>query len=330
MKLKQKSILIFIVLLMLIFVMYQTSLASPVIMKIALEMVEGHPNYTAMYKVKDVLEEKLGDRIDVKIYPGAQLGSESDCLEMVRNNTLEVCFVNSVRAVPQKKELGVIALPFLFKNRKHAYEVLNGDIGKELVEGLAEKGMHPIAFWEGGTREIATTKPINSLDDLKGLKIRCMDNAVTMEFVKALGANPISLAFEEVYTAAKSGLIDGTETATVTFYNYGYYEALPYLARVPWNYGTYTIYASEKWWAELPTDLQKIIKDTFLEVGEKFHSPLLEKQHEDVYENLEKEGEILTYPELEPFINAMKPAYEDIWYPEFGEDLINKIRNYNG
>jgi len=290
--------------------------------------VEGHPNYTGGMAVKDRMAEATDGAITVETFPGAVLGSEAQTFEMNRTNTLEASIVNTSIVVGVLPELGVINLPYLFRDRDHAINVLSGDIGQRLMAGLKDFSIVPLAVWSGATREVATDRPISAYSDFKGLKVRSSSNTVTVSFVESLGAVPISMGWTDVYTSAKTGLINGTETAVTSLYTDHIYEVLPYDINLAYNHGSYTVTASGAWFNSLSDTNQEVILEVFDSVGKNEHYKANEDMHAEVYDNLAEAGAtIVEVNDLDAYVAAAEKFYEDMWYPEFTEELIDEIRN---
>nr|WP_263597256.1 TRAP transporter substrate-binding protein [Metabacillus idriensis] len=194
--------------------------------KLAHAASETHQNQIAADEFKKLVEEKSNGSIEVKVYPNAKLGSEKDAIEGILNGTIDMTTVAAdsslANVVP---EMNLFGLPFLFKDREHVYSVLDGDIGKKLLQKVDEKGMKGLGFWEVGFRQMTTNdKPIVKPDDMKGLKMRVQPAPVWQEFMKSLGANPTAVNFNELYSALEQGIVDGQENPIPSIMSSRFYE----------------------------------------------------------------------------------------------------------
>jgi len=160
----------------------------------------------------------------------------------------------------------VVDLPFLFRDREHAYKVLDGPIGRELMDAFSAKGIKGLAFWENGFRQITNNvRPIEKPEDLKGIKLRTMENKVHLAAFRAFGASPTPMAWSEVYTALQQKTIDGQENPVAIIYHQKLVEVQKYLALTRHFYSPTPLLMSLKAFNALPQDTQKIMADTALE-----------------------------------------------------------------
>lgn len=279
---------------------------------------------------KQLVEAKTRGRVRVDIYPSAQLGSARETLEGIRLGTIQMD-VGDLASLYVPK-FAVTNLPFLFRDRSHAWSVLDGPIGQELVSDLPKFGIHAFSngFWENGYRHITNNKrPINSPDDLKGLKQRVVEDRVYVETMRAFGALVTPVPFGELFTALQTGVVDGQDNPLSTIYDQRFFEVQKYLALTGHIYSVVCVWASEKWWQTLPADIQEAITWA---VGEatKFNRELAVKADEEYLAKIKAERPdiVITRPDPEPFRRIARekiyPKFADV----FGEDLINRILNW--
>ena len=302
--------------------------AKPVIIKAHFTNNPGEPQIVAGELFKKIVEEKTNGDIKVEIYPNNQLGESNSVLEGIQLGTIEMAQVTGpmLSFVP---ELIVFELPFLFRDRDHMYAVMDSEIGKSLNSSFEKKGFHSLGYGDVGLRHILTVdKEIKSIDDLKGLKIRTMGNPAHLAAFKAFGANPLPMAYGELYTALEQKVIDGAEAANINYESKKFYEPAPHWALVGWiNLVGYTV-MSKKLYDSLSPEYQKIIDDAAVEMNT-LERKLYREQDESLLPELEKQGVKVTYPDRQPFMDASKKVYEQ--YADKipgGMDTINKIINY--
>lgn len=185
---------------------------------------DGHPNTAAMDKFAELVEAATGGEVTVDVFHGGVLGSQPDALEQVRIGAIEIGNFNLGPIGPMVKEANLVSLPFIFKSVPHMFRVLDGEAGDIMGAAMAEAGVQPLAWFDAGARSFYSQKPINTPDDVAGLKIRVMNNDLYTSMISAMGGNPSPMAFSEVQQALKTGVVDGAENNFPSFKNVGHYE----------------------------------------------------------------------------------------------------------
>ncbi|GFE50754.1 C4-dicarboxylate ABC transporter [Roseobacter cerasinus] len=186
---------------------------------------DGYPNTTAMDKFAELLEEKTGGEISLQMFHGGTLGSQPDAIEQVRLGGLEIGNFNLGPIGPIAAEANVVSLPFIFKDVPHMFRVLEGEGGQVIAEGMAAKGLVPLAWYDAGARSFYNgAKPINTPEDVTGMKVRVMNNDLYSGMIAELGGNPSPMAFAEVYQALKTGVVDGAENNWPSYESTGHFE----------------------------------------------------------------------------------------------------------
>ncbi len=186
---------------------------------------DGYPNTIAMDSFAALLSEKTGGEVTLQMFHGGTLGSQPDAVEQVRAGALEIGNFNLGPIGPIVPEANVVSLPFIFKDVDHMFRVLNGDGGKAIAEGMAAKGLMPIAWYDAGARSFYNgTKAINTPADVVGMKVRVMNNDLFTGMISQLGGNPSPMAFAEVYQSLKTGVVDGAENNWPSYESTGHFE----------------------------------------------------------------------------------------------------------
>jgi len=319
------------ILVMLIMVFCFASYASAeaeFVIRASLDNAPTEPGPIAFEHFKKVVEEKSNGRIEVQIFTAGALGGERDVLEGLQLGTVQICVPSCGILTNFVPSLSLFSLPFLFETREHMYAVLDSEIGMGFAKGLAEHGFVLLGYYDIGSRNILTTKKvINSLADLKGLKIRMMEIPAHIDAFKALGASPLPMAYAEVYTAMETGVIDGMEAANSNYYAKKFYEVAPNYAIVGWTRLVGPIVMSKLMYDKMPPDLQKLLSDTAKETA-KIERELYEKACEETLVLLEKAGVNVTYPDVAPFREAVKVVY-DKWADIIGgREKIDEVVNF--
>jgi tripartite ATP-independent transporter DctP family solute receptor len=298
------------------------------IIKVSLSQNPNEPQVRAVEFFKKNVEKKSEGKIKVDIYPNNQLGNQRDVIEGIQLGTIEMSNIASVMA-GFVRELNIFELPFLFKNRKHFYAVLDSEIGESLKPAFNRRGFHLLGYFDAGVRHVLTVeKPIHSFQDLKGLKIRTMENPLHLAAFKAFGANPLPMAYGELYTALEQHVIDGAEAANTNYYAKKFYEPAPYWAQIGWIHLIEYVIMSRYFYEKLPPDLQRIIDESAVEMIRKERLWYRENE-EKALTKLKEEGVIITYPERKSFAGAAKKIYKNWADKVGGMGLIQKIIQFN-
>ena len=211
---------------------------------------------------KPYVEEKSGGKITVEVYNNSILGADRQLFESLQMNTVQGSFGPLSVLASFAPDFSVVDAPFLFKDRKTAYAALDGDFGALLAKTLPQKGMRLLGYGENALRNISTsTRPVEKLEDMKGLKIRVMEAPVYINTMKALGANPTPMAFNELYTALQQKTVDGQDNGVVLTYTAKLYEVLKNYSFVEYCYAANAYVFSEEFLQTLPADLLKVVED---------------------------------------------------------------------
>lgn len=180
---------------------------------------------------KSVIEEKTGGRITVEIYPSSQLGGERQAFEGVGMGTIEMTLVNGANVANVDSNYAVFDFPFLFDSAEAVYNAMDGEVGDILKESIKQYGYYTLGFGEVGFRQISNSKrPITGPEDLKGIKLRCMENPIHLATWEALGAAPTPMALNELFTAMQQGTVDGQENPAAIIYDNKFNEVNDYLS----------------------------------------------------------------------------------------------------
>jgi TRAP-type transport system periplasmic protein len=236
--------------------------------KFALQNPKGHPLEIGATKFAELVAAKSGGKIKVNIFPGGTLGGDAANVSALQGGTIEFVMLNSGILASQVKDFEVFDFPFMFASGKEADAVVDGPFGQKLHAKLADKGIVGLAFTELGFRNITNSKrPINTVEDLAGLKLRVIPNAINVDWVKAVGANPTPMAFPEVYAGLEQKAIDGQENPFSVILANKLYEVQKYLAVTNHQYNPQSIIFSKKVWDTLTPAEQKVLQDAATETS---------------------------------------------------------------
>jgi tripartite ATP-independent transporter DctP family solute receptor len=236
--------------------------------KFALQNPKGHPLEQGATKFAELVAAKSGGKIKVNVFPGGTLGGDAANVSALQGGTIDFVMLNSGILASQLKDFEVYDFPFMFANAKEADAVVDGPFGQKLHAKLQDKGIVGLAYTELGFRNITNSKkPINAVDDIAGLKLRVIPNAINVDWVKALGANPTPLAFPEVYAALEQKAIDGQENPLSVILANKFAEVQKYLALTNHQYNPQSLIFSKKVWDTLSPAEQKIVADAATEAA---------------------------------------------------------------
>lgn len=236
--------------------------------KYGLNSPEGHPAVAGMKKFAELVAAKSGGKMKVQLFLNGSLGSDQATLSALKGGTVEMAVMNSGILASEVKALEVFDFPFLFNNEKEADAIVDGPIGKKMYAALAEKGIIGLAYQELGFRNITTGKrALNKVDDIAGLKLRVIPNAINVDWVKALGANPTPMPFPEVYAALEQGAIDGQENPISVIAANKFWEVQKFVGLTNHQYNPQSVIFSKKVWDTLSAADKKILEDSALEAA---------------------------------------------------------------
>lgn len=299
-----------------------------VILKISNGLNESHPTYLAGKEFERIVESKLPGKYDVQVYANAQLGDDVRATEAVRMGTLELVATSASPLTGLVTEFNIFDLPFIITSDKAADAVYDGPVGAKLAALLEPKGLKLLAYYENGFRQLTNSvHEVKSPADLKGLKIRTMQNPIHLAAWKALGANPTPMPFSEVFTAMQQKTIDGQENPIPTIYLSKFYEVQKYVTLTGHVYGPHILLINKKLFDSFPAADQKIILEAAQESA-KFQRALNRKMNAEQVENLKKAGmtvTTLTPEQVKAFQDATKSVYDE-WVPKIGQEMVTEFQ----
>jgi tripartite ATP-independent transporter DctP family solute receptor len=288
----------------------------------------GGPIHEAALEFERLVEE-ADSRIDVQTFPGGQLGSEGEIVGQLQAGITDMLPTTTGPLGQHNPIYYVLESPYVFLNEAQADKVLDGDIGKVFLDGLASKGLIGLAFWENGFRQITNNvRPITTPEDLQGIKLRVQQNKLHIQYFSSLGANPTPLAFTEIYNSLATKVVDGQENPFSLIATNKFYEQQKYVSQSDHVYSAVPVYFSEKKWNGLPEDIQKLIKDTVydLRIWQRNRGRELQGEYISEIAN-QSEVTVLTDDQKAEFQKRAQGAYD--WAAkEYGSaysDLLEKV-----
>ena len=208
------------------------------------------------------VDKLSGGKMKVRVFGAASLGPDIQMQQALIGGAQEMMVGSTATLVGISKEMALWDTPFLFNNTQEADAVLDGPVGEKVMAKLTEKGLVGLVYWENGFRNVTNSKrSITRLEDLQGVKLRVMQNAVFLDSFKALGANAVPLPFPELFPALETGAVDGQENPFNTILSSKFYEVQKYLSVTNHVYSPWIVTVSKKFWDSLSRDEQKVLMD---------------------------------------------------------------------
>ncbi len=264
-----------------------------------------------------IVEERTNGAVDVRVYGASQLGKDKEMMQAVQLGNLEMCAPSTI--LPGSFPIFAFQeLPFLFKDRQHVERVLTGRVGYKLNEILGTKGMMVVGFWENGFRKITNNKrPINTPEDLAGIKLRVPKSPARVKLFRTLGANPTSMSFSEVFSALQQGVIDGQENPLAQIASAKFHEVQKYMSISNHVYTPAYPLINKKFFQSLPKDIQNVLQLAGHDAGHYARKTGAEMD-EELMAMLSKKMQV-NEVNFDAFVKASQTLYDG--YPkEFGED----------
>ncbi|MBF9035826.1 DctP family TRAP transporter solute-binding subunit [Rhodobacterales bacterium HKCCE2091] len=272
---------------------------------------DGYPTVSAVQYMGELLEERSGGRLCVEVFHSAQLGEEADTIEQTQ---LGVIDLNRVSLGPFNniiEETKVFSLPYIFRSVEHMHNVVDGEIGQEILDAFADHDLIGLAYYDGGARSFYNSqRPITSIADIEGMSFRVMQSDVFVDMVDALGGNATPMPYGEVYTSIQTGAIDGAENNWPSFESSGHYEVAGYYTLDEHLIVPEVLVMSEISWNRLSAEDQELVRQAARD-----SVPFMREQwqaREEASEELVRAAgvEIIEDIDKTPFIEAMVPVYE--------------------
>ncbi|AGA10138.1 TRAP transporter substrate-binding protein [Sinorhizobium meliloti] len=288
---------------------------------------KGHPQVTGMEKFAELVKEKSGGKIEVKLFPGGTLGGDVQTVSALQGGVIEMTVLNAGILASNVKEFGAVDLPFLFNSGEEADKVMDGPFGTSLMERLPATGLVGVAYWELGFRNLTNNRhPVTKLEDIKGLKIRTIQSPIPVELFNALGANAVPLPYTELYTALETGTVDGQENPSANIINAKFYEVQKYMTLTRHQYNPQIVLVSKKFWDGLNDEEKAVLQQAAVEARD-FQRKVSREQDAAALEEIRKTGmEVseLSPEETQKLRDAVKPMIEK-FSADIGQETVEAL-----
>ncbi|MFS6802121.1 TRAP transporter substrate-binding protein [Edwardsiella tarda] len=287
-----------------------------------------HPQGVGAKVFAEEVAKNSNGKIKIKIFPNGTLGGEQQVASAMQGGTIEVSMMSPAQIVGTVPQFIVLDFPFTLKNETQADAVLDGPFGKKLMSYMPEKGWVGLAYMEQGYRSISNNKrPINTLEDIKGLKIRTILNPLYIDMLNALGANAIPMPFPELYTAMETKTVDGQENPETSIDANKYYEVQKYFSGTRHIYNPQMLMVSKKLWDQLSEDERQIFQQAALtarDAQRQFAREMTEKSRANLLANGMQLNEI-SAAELARMQSVVQPVI-DKYAAKLDPELVKQFQ----
>jgi tripartite ATP-independent transporter DctP family solute receptor len=288
---------------------------------------EDYPTVQALHFMGSMITERSGGRDQIRVFHSRQLGEEKETIEQTRAGAIDLNRTNGALIGNFVPAMNVLAMPFLFRSIEHLQKVLDGPIGNEILNSFEPYGFVGLAFYDSGARSIYNSvRPIRTLADIKGLRLRVQQSALMSDMVRALGAEPVELPYGQVITGLATKLIDGAENNWPSFVTTDHYKFAGYYTLTEHTMSPEVLVMSKKAWESLSAEDRKLFRDAALQ-----SNLFMRKRWKDLEQSSRQRAEaarvtIVADFDRKPFEAAMAGIYEKARRDPAAAKLIDRIR----
>ena len=312
----QRRVLQVILAGVLLLLPFQAFAAEKISLKFGHVLAPTHPYNLGAMKFAEILKNNKDINVEVEVFHSSQLGNERDLTEGLQLGTVDFALAPGTVALFEPK-MALFDLPYIFRDRQHAYAVLDGEIGAELAKDLPAKGIRLLAYWENGYRNITNSKrAIEKPTDLNGIKIRVSENKVHVSTFKAFDCNVTAMAFGEVFTALQQKTIDAQENPLAIIVSSKFYEVQPFLSLTEHVYMPAHLIVSEEKWQSFPDNVKEAIQNAAIEARD-YERKIIADGDAKYIDDLKAAGIKINSVDKAPFIEVAKNT---VW-KEFEKEL---------
>lgn len=279
----------------------------------------------AAEKFAELLDKKTGGKLKVKVFPGGQLGQETEVIQNVQSGTIEFTIIGHDPLAQYAPVTTLLSQPYLFKDHAQAFRALKGPVGIEIQAALLRRQLRVLGWGDNGARVYTNSRgPIEKPEDLKGLKIRSPQSPVNLAITKALGGIPVAMPYGEVYTALQQKTIDGQENAVINIYPAKLQEVQKFMSMTNHLLSFAVLIVNERFFNGLPADQKKAVQDAANE------AMVVQRQHvakitDELVEKMKAEGVKVNTPNLDAFRKATASLHEEYVGKNFSRDLYELV-----
>ncbi len=304
--------------------------AEPIVIKFSHVVAPNTPKGKAADYFKKLAEERTKGAVKVEVYPNSQLYKDREEMEALQLGAVQMLAPSLAKFGPLGvRSFELFDLPYIFPNEETLHRVMDGEIGSRLFGMLEAKGIRGLAYWDNGFKQMSANKPLRTVEDFKGLKMRIQSSKVLEAQMKALGANPQVMAFSEVYSALQQGVVDGTENPLSNLYTQKMHEVQKYLTISDHGYLGYAVIVNKAFWDGLPANIRETLNKAMADATV-YERKIADDENSDALEAVKKAGTtqvyVLPYKDRVLWHKAMLPVHKE-FEEKIGKDLIQAAYN---
>lgn len=283
-------------------------------------------------KFKELVEDsKVGDKVEIELYPNSQLFGDDSVLEAMLLGDVQMAAPSLSKFQKYTEKLQIFDLPFLFEDMEAVERFQNSEDGEKLLSTLEDKGIKGLGYLHNGMKQISASEPLRTPSDASGKKFRIQTSDVLQAQFEEIGAVPLKKPFSEVFILLQTGAIDGQENTYSNTYSQKFFEAQPYLTESNHGVIDYMVVSSSRFWNGLPDDIRPTLEDALeeaLEYGNSIAAEENQKAKQAIIDSGKTEIIYLEDEERKQWVEAMKPVW-DQFSDDIGQDLIDAANSYN-
>ena len=293
------------------------------VLKFASANLPSSPIHSTHLFLAEQLARRTGGKVTLRVYDSGRLGGEREYVEALQLGTIHMTEVTSAVLGSFDSRFYLFDLPFLFRDEAHEQKVLDGPVGRELLDGLSKIGVKGLVFYTLGSRNLYTRKPVRSLDELRGRKIRVMESQLMKDTFDALGANATPLPATELFSALAQGVVDGAENNPLLFLTARHYELCKHYTLTRHFTTPSVLLISQKTFEGLAPELQKVVLEVAAESGP-YHREVWGDALTKAVEEIKSKGVTVQAIDTEPFRARVQPIYTQ-YEARIGADLVKRV-----
>lgn len=303
--------------------------SAKTVIKIGTGVAVDHPENIGAFKIKELVEKRLGDQLEVRVYTDSQLGDQRTMVENMRKGLLEITWVTVGFFGSYEPILNVIESGYLFRDSQHSYAVFDGPFGNEVRKLVEKHGVKLLGYYEAGMRHLTNNvRPVNNPADLKGLKIRTPQAKYHLKTLQYMGASAVAMSFGELYTAMQQGVVDGQENPLSNIYKAKFYEVQKHLSLTGHLHLTHMVMYSDNLWQKLTPQQQEVVRQAVID-SQEAQRAAVRKDDATLLAKCKEGGMQVNEADREAFKKSVLPLRDEA-VKEFGpkvKEWFNLIEN---
>ena len=277
-------------------------------------------------KFAELLAEKTDGQLEVQVFPGGQLGQETEVIQNVQSGTIEMTMIGHDPLAQFSPITTLLSQPYLFRDHEHAFQVLEGPVGEQIETELADRNLLVLGWGNNGARVYTNNRgPIETPEDVQGLKIRSPQSPVNLAVTEALGGIPVAMPYGEVYTALQQGTIDGQENAVINIYPANLQEVQDYMSMTNHLLSFAVFVMNKDFFESLPAEQQEAVRSA-AEEATAFQREYVVDLTDELVQEMEEAGMQVNWPDQAPFREATQPIHEEYIGENFSREMYEAVQ----